>query len=182
MNKNLVKLSKFVSLVLRHQPEVIGLKLDEKGWADVDRFIELAKQNGKDISRSVLEEIVETNNKQRFSFNSEKSKIRANQGHSIDIELGLTPKQPPEQLFHGTATKFIESIRQQGLVAGNRQHVHMSSDEITATNVGQRHGKPVVLKIDTAAMYHDGFLFFCSENLVWLTESVPPQYLEFPSE
>jgi putative RNA 2'-phosphotransferase len=182
MNKNLVKLSKFVSLVLRHQPEVIGLKLDENGWADVDRFIELAKQNGKDISRSVLEEIVETNNKQRFSFNSEKSKIRANQGHSIDIELGLTPKQPPEQLFHGTATKFIESIRQQGLVAGNRQHVHMSSDETTATNVGQRHGKPVVLKIDTAAMHHDGFLFFCSENLVWLTEFVLPQYLEFPSE
>ncbi len=180
MNKNLVKLSKFVSLVLRHQPEVIGLKLDENGWADVDRFIELAKQNGKDISRSVLEEIVETNNKQRFSFNSEKSKIRANQGHSIDIELGLTPKQPPEQLFHGTATKFIESIRQQGLVAGNRQHVHMSSDANTATNVGQRHGKPVVLKIDTAAMHHDGFLFFCSENLVWLTESVPPQYLNFP--
>ena len=182
MNKNLVKLSKFVSPVLRHQPEVIGLKLDENGWADVDRFSELAKQNGKDISKSVLEEIVETNNKQRFLFNSEKSKIRANQGHSIDIELGLMPKQPPEQLFQSTATRFIESIRQQGLVAGNRQHVHMSSDETTATNVGQRHGKPVVLKIDTAAMHHDGSIFFCSENSVWLTEFVLPQYLEFPSE
>ncbi|GBO51830.1 2'-phosphotransferase [Pseudanabaena sp. lw0831] len=182
MNKNLVKLSKFVSLVLRHQPEVIGLKLDENGWAEVDRFIELAKQNGTDISKSVLEEIVETNNKKRFSFNSEKSKIRANQGHSIDIELGLTSKHPPELLFHGTATRFIESIRQQGLVAGNRQHVHMSSDETTAINVGQRHGKPVVLKIDTSAMLQDGFVFFCSENLVWLTEFVPPQYLKFPIE
>jgi putative RNA 2'-phosphotransferase len=182
MNKNLVKLSKFVSLVLRHQPEVIGLKLDENGWAEVDHFIELARQHGKDISKSVLEEIVETNNKKRFSFNPEKSKIRANQGHSIDIELGLTPKQPPEILFHGTATRFIESIRQQGLIAGSRQHVHMSSDETTAMNVGQRHGKPIVLKIDTSVMHQDGFVFFCSENLVWLTDFVPPQYLEFPVE
>jgi putative RNA 2'-phosphotransferase len=182
MHKNLVKLSKFVSLVLRHQPEVIGLELDENGWAEVDRFIELAKQHGTDLSKSVLEEIVETNSKKRFSFNSEKSKIRANQGHSIDIDLGLTPKQPPKLLFHGTALRFIESIRQQGLIAGNRQHVHMSSDETTAINVGQRHGKPVVLKIDTSAMHQDGFVFFCSENSVWLTEFVPPQYLEFPSE
>jgi putative RNA 2'-phosphotransferase len=181
MHKNLVKLSKFVSLVLRHQPEIIGLELDENGWADVDRFIELAKQHGTDLSKSVLEEIVETNSKKRFSFNSEKSKIRANQGHSIDIELGLTPKQPPETLFHGTASRFIESIRQQGLIAGNRQHVHMSSDETTAISVGQRHGKPVVLKIDTSAMHQDGFVFFCSENSVWLTEFVPPQYLEFPT-
>lgn len=182
MNKNLVKLSKFVSLVLRHQPEVIGLKLDENGWAEVDRFIELAKQNGKNISISVLEEIVETNNKKRFAFNEDKSKIRANQGHSIEVNLDLPPQQPPDQLFHGTATKFIESIRQQGLISGSRQHVHMSSDETTAIKVGQRHGKPVVLKVKSAAMHQDGFLFFCSENSVWLTDFVPPQYLEFPTE
>ncbi|WP_434683599.1 RNA 2'-phosphotransferase [Pseudanabaena minima] len=182
MNKNLVKLSKFVSLVLRHQPEVIGLKLDENGWAEVDRFIELAKQNGKNISISVLEEIVETNNKKRFAFNDDKSKIRANQGHSIEVNLDLPPQQPPVQLFHGTATKFIESIRQQGLISGSRQHVHMSSDETTAIAVGQRHGKPVVLKINALAMYQDGFVFFCSENSVWLTEFVLPQYLEFPIE
>lgn len=182
MNKNLVKLSKFVSLVLRHQPEVIGLKLDENGWAEVDRFIELAKQNGKNISISVLEEIVETNNKKRFAFNEDKSKIRANQGHSIEVNLDLPPQQPPDQLFHGTATKFIESIRQQGLISGSRQHVHMSSDETTAIAVGQRHGKPVVLKINASAMHQDGFLFFCSENSVWLTDFVPPQYLEFPAE
>jgi putative RNA 2'-phosphotransferase len=182
MNKNLVKLSKFVSLVLRHQPEVIGLKLDENGWAEVDRFIELAKQNGKNISISVLEEIVETNNKKRFAFNEDKSKIRANQGHSIEVNLDLPPQQPPDQLFHGTATKFIESIRHQGLISGSRQHVHMSSDETTAIAVGQRHGKPVVLKINALAMYQDGFVFFCSENSVWLTEFVLPQYLEFPIE
>ena len=182
MNKNLVKLSKFVSLVLRHQPEVIGLKLDENGWAEVDRFIELAKQNGKNISISVLEEIVETNNKKRFAFNDDKSKIRANQGHSIEVNLDLPPQQPPVQLFHGTATKFIESIRQQGLISGSRQHVHMSSDEATAIAVGQRHGKPVVLKINALAMHQDGFVFFCSENSVWLTEFVLPQYLEFPIE
>ena len=182
MNKNLVKLSKFVSLVLRHQPEVIGLKLDENGWAEVDRFIELAKQNGKNISISVLEEIVETNNKKRFAFNDDKSKIRANQGHSIEVNLDLPPQQPPVQLFHGTATKFIESIRQQGLISGSRQHVHMSSDETTAIAVGQRHGKPVILKINALAMHQDGFVFFCSENSVWLTEFVLPQYLEFPIE
>ncbi|OYQ67772.1 RNA 2'-phosphotransferase [Pseudanabaena sp. SR411] len=182
MNKNLVKLSKFVSLVLRHQPEAIGLKLDENGWAEVDRFIELAKQNGKNISISVLEEIVETNNKKRFAFNEDKSKIRANQGHSIEVNLDLPPQQPPDQLFHGTATKFIESIRHQGLIAGNRQHVHMSSDETTAIAVGQRHGKPVVLKIKALAMHQDGFVFFCSENSVWLTGFVLPQYLEFPIE
>lgn len=178
MDKNLVHLSKFVSLVLRHQPEVIGLKLDENGWVDVDLLIALAQKNGTNISRNALEEIVETNNKRRFAFNPEKTKIRANQGHSIDVELDLIPKSPPDQLFHGTATRFIESIRQQGLVAGNRQHVHMSSDEATAIAVGQRHGKPVVLKINTLAMHQAGFIFFCSENSVWLTELVPPEYLE----
>jgi putative RNA 2'-phosphotransferase len=181
MDKNLVRLSKFISLVLRHQPEVIGLNLDENGWAEVDRLIELAKQKGIEISKNQLEEIVATNDKKRFSFNSEKSKIRANQGHSIDVELDLIPKQPPHPLFHGTATRFIESIRQQGLVAGKRKHVHLSSDEHIAIAVGQRHGKPVVLKIDTAQMHQDGFVFFCSENLVWLTEFVPPKYLEFPT-
>ncbi|TYQ32080.1 RNA 2'-phosphotransferase [Pseudanabaena sp. UWO310] len=182
MDKNLVHLSKFMSLVLRHQPEIIGLTLDEHGWVEVDRLIELAKRNGTDISIAQLEEIVATNDKKRFAFNPEKSKIRANQGHSLQVTLDLNPQLPPNPLFHGTATRFLDSIRQQGLLAGKRQHVHLSADVATAIKVGQRHGKPVVLQVDTLRMHQDGLVFFCSENSVWLTESVPPQYLEFPDQ
>ncbi len=180
MDRSLVKLSKFLSLVLRHQPEIIGLSLDENGWADVIQLIDLSKQSRTPLTKTLLEEIVATNDKVRFSFNEEKSKIRASQGHSIKVNLALVPQQPPNNLFHGTATRFLESIRDRGLVPGNRQHVHLSLDESTAVKVGQRHGKPVVVKIRGFDMYQAGFVFFRSDNGVWLTEIVPPEYIIFP--
>jgi putative RNA 2'-phosphotransferase len=178
MNKNIVKLSKFLSLILRHQPEVIGLSLDENGWADVAQLIELANQKGTALTLPLLEEIVATNDKKRFAFNADKSKIRASQGHSITVDLALTPQQPPAYLFHGTATRFLESIRAQGLLPGSRQHVHLSADESVAMNVGQRHGKPAVLKVYSNKMAQAGYEFFLSENQVWLTATVPPEYLD----
>jgi putative RNA 2'-phosphotransferase len=180
MNKNIVKYSKFLSLILRHQPEVIGLTLDENGWADVSQLIELANQQGKALTADLLEEIVTTNDKKRFAFNADKSQIRASQGHSIEVDLALVPQQPPEYLFHGTATRFVESIRDRGLIPGSRQHVHLSADKSVAVNVGQRHGKPVVLQVHSGKMNQAGFNFFLSENGVWLTAAVPPEYLDFP--
>jgi putative RNA 2'-phosphotransferase len=178
MHKNIVKLSKFLSLILRHQPEVIGLSLDENGWADVAQLIELANQKGTALTIPLLEEVVATNDKKRFAFNTDKSKIRASQGHSITVDLALTPQQPPTYLFHGTATRFLESIRAQGLIPGSRQHVHLSADESVAQNVGQRHGKPIVLKVHSGKMAKTGHEFFLSDNQVWLTATVPPEYLE----
>lgn len=179
-SNDLVKISKFLSLVLRHKPEIIGLTLDRNGWAEVDSLIVLARNKGTYLNRPLLEQIVTTNSKKRFSFNEDKSKIRANQGHSINVDLALTPQQPPRYLFHGTATRFVESINLQGLLRGNRHHVHLSSDKSTALQVGQRHGKPVVLKIQAEKMYHAGFTFFLSANRVWLTERVPSKFIIFP--
>jgi putative RNA 2'-phosphotransferase len=180
MNSNLVKLSKFLSLVLRHKPETIGLTLDENGWVDVSQLIYLANQNKTPLTQDLLEEIVASNDKQRFSFNQDKSKIRANQGHSIAIDLDLVPQTPPNFLFHGTATRFIESIRDRGLVAGKRQYVHLSLNKATAIKVGERHGQPVVLNIWSEKMYLAGFEFFRSDNGVWLTKDVPVEYIDFP--
>lgn len=183
MHSNLVKLSKFLSLILRHKPETIDLTLDENGWADVAELIYLAnKHNKTPLTRALLEEIVASNDKQRFAFNEDKSKIRANQGHSIAIDLALVPQAPPDILFHGTATRFIESIRTQGLIAKSRQHVHLSKDKATAIKVGSRHGKPVVLNIWATKMHLAGFEFFRSDNGVWLTKHVPVEYIEFPSK
>ena len=175
--KKLTKVSKFLSLILRHKPETIGLVLDEQGWADVDTLIELARQKGTQINRSILEQVVAENDKKRFTFNEDLSKIRANQGHSVAVNLALTPQQPPEYLYHGTATRFLDSILHQGLIKQNRNHVHLSSDRSTAIKVGRRHGTPVVLKIQAAKMYQDDFVFFLSKNNVWLTDSVPPKYI-----
>jgi putative RNA 2'-phosphotransferase len=182
MNSNLVKLSKFLSLILRHKPETIGLTLDENGWADVAQLIYLANQNQTPLTQNLLEEIVATNDKQRFSFNQDKSKIRANQGHSLVIDLALIAQEPPACLFHGTAIRFIESIQERGLVAGSRQHVHLSLDRTTAIKVGERHGKPVVLKIWANKMHLAGFEFFQSDNGVWLTKHVPTEYIVFPEK
>lgn len=179
MNKQSIKLSKFLSLVLRHKPETIGLTLDEKGWAEVDTLINLAKKKGIKINKLILEEVVANNDKKRFSFNEDKTKIRANQGHSITVDLALKPKQPPEYLFHGTATRFIDSIATKGLLKQQRNHVHLSADKATAIKVGQRHGKVVVLKIQAQKMYDAGFTFFLSNNQVWLTDSVPVKYIDF---
>ena len=175
--KQIKRSSRFLSLVLRHQPDIIGLVLDNQGWANVNMLLEALNKNGHPISLAQLQEIVAGNNKRRFAFNEQGDKIRANQGHSIKIDHGYTPTPPPDQLYHGTATRFLDSILTSGLQKQQRHHVHLSADLATATQVGKRHGKLVILLIDCSAMVTDGFQFFRSENDVWLTDEVPPQYL-----
>jgi putative RNA 2'-phosphotransferase len=180
MDKSLlISTSKFLSLILRHKPETIGLELDKHGWVEIDKLLSAAKQFGKNISHSLLLQIVKEDNKKRFAISPDGLKIRASQGHSIDVDLGLRPVDPPEELFHGTAKQFLDSIMKKGLLPGNRQYVHLSPDRETATAVGQRRGKPVILKILAAKMRADNHLFFLSENGVWLTKHVPPEYIEF---
>ena len=174
----IVSTSKFLSLILRHQPEKIGLTLDANGWASVDDLLRLSAARGKPLTRSLIEEVVATNDKQRFVFNEDRSMIRASQGHSVSVNLGLAASAPPPVLFHGTATRFLESILKEGLLKGNRQHVHLSPDAPTATKVGQRHGKPVVLEVAAGKMQFAGHKFYRSANGVWLTEHVPPAFLK----
>lgn len=176
-NKNHVRLSKFLSFVLRHEPESIGLVLDRQGWAPIDRLIELANARGKALSRPLLEEIVRTNSKQRFAISDDGLRIRASQGHSTEVELGYEAKEPPAVLFHGTTAAAIPAIRQQGLQKMARHHVHLSAELETARNVGGRRGVPVILEVDAARMHRDGHRFYVSANGVWLTEQVPPEYL-----
>ncbi|SDF02398.1 RNA 2'-phosphotransferase [Chitinophaga filiformis] len=171
--------SKFLSLILRHQPEVIGITLDENGWTDVDELIAKMNTSGHRISFDELEEVVETNDKQRFAFSDDYNKIRASQGHSVNISLGLDPQEPPEYLYHGTVAKFLDSIRKEGLQRMSRQHLHLSRDRETAMKVGSRRGIPVILNINTGAMHQDGFLFYLSDNGVWLTDHVPAKYINF---
>ena len=180
MSPDLVHLSKFLSLVLRHEPERIGIALDANGWVAVDDLLAAAARTGKPISREQLDLVVATNDKKRFAFSPDGARIRASQGHSVEVDLGLPPVVPPERLFHGTATRFLETIRAEGLRPQSRQHVHLSPDKETAVKVGQRHGKPVVLVVLAGAMHRDGNVFYRSDNRVWLTEAVPARYLEFP--
>jgi len=182
MNRKSVKTSKFLSLVLRHKPEKIGLILDPMGWANVDELIVKANQAGVHLNTELLQQVVEQNDKQRFSLSDDGLRIRANQGHSIPVELGLEPVEPPELLFHGTAARFLTSIQKQGLLSKGRNHVHLSPDEQTAIKVGKRHGKPVVLVIKVGQMLEDGHRFFLSANGVWLTERVPVVYIIFPDQ
>lgn len=172
-----VQISKFLSFVLRHRPEAIGLSVDREGWADVDELLEKAREHGRSISKETLRRVVATNKKQRFAFNADKSRIRANQGHSISVELGLPALEPPATLFHGTARRYLDAIKERGLLKGRRQHVHLSSDRATAIQVGKRHGKPIVLLVRAGAMHAAGYRFHLSENKVWLTEQVPPAYI-----
>ncbi|MBF0160545.1 MAG: RNA 2'-phosphotransferase [Magnetococcales bacterium] len=167
-------------LVLRHKPGQIGLKLDQAGWADVDELMRLANNHGHRLTRSLLEQVVAQNDKQRFAFSGDNKRIRANQGHSIAVDLGLSPSQPPALLYHGTSVRVIQSIRTQGLLPGNRRYVHLSIDAATAAQVGQRRGTPVILVIQTEKMVMDGHRFFLSDNGVWLTERVPAQFIQFP--
>jgi putative RNA 2'-phosphotransferase len=167
-------------LVLRHRPEEIGLVLDENGWADLSELLRLADERGKRLTRELVEAVVEKNEKQRFTIDASGVKIRANQGHSLRIELGLVPVEPPELLFHGTVERALDSIRRQGLLRGNRMHVHLSADQQTATKVGARRGQPVVLKVAAQLMFKNGYLFYISENRVWLTEHVPTQFIGYP--
>ena len=162
------KISKFLSYVLRHRPDEIGLVLDANGWALVSDLIERSKTASVVLTEDIIREIVRSSDKQRFALSPDATKIRANQGHSIEVDLALEPKQPPEILFHGTATRFLDDIRRDGLRAMSRQHVHLSPDEVTATKVGQRHGKPVVLRIKAGEMWRAGQTFLLSANGVWL--------------
>ena len=167
--------SKLIALVLRHKPETLGLSLDEHGWVSTADLIEKLNDS-KPFTMEMLEEIVRTDNKQRYSFNEDKTRIRANQGHSIPVDLELLPLEPPAILWHGTGEKYVESINRQGLRKQNRQYVHLSDNLETAITVGRRHGKPVVYEIDAARMYQEGFKFYRSENGVWLTDAVPAEY------
>ena len=168
--------SKYISLILRHQPEVIGITLDEHGWADVNQLIEGVNKTHP-LTGELLEEIVRTDEKQRYSFNEDHTKIRANQGHSIPVDVELKEAEPPEELYHGTGEKYTGSIEKQGLIPKSRLYVHLSKDTETAVKVGQLHGKPVVYTVMAGEMYRDGYQFFLSANGVWLTKEVPVRYL-----
>lgn len=173
------EISKFLSLVLRHQPQKIGLIIDENGWANVDELLNKLNQYHWQIDRQTLEEVVKTNDKQRFAFDETKEKIRASQGHSIEVDLGLLPIEPPEILYHGTADKSLPGIQKEGLKSQSRQHVHLSENIETAIKVGQRHGKVIVLKVKAKEMYKNGFSFYLSANNVWLSDSVPLEFIVF---
>lgn len=174
-----VEISKFLSYVLRHKPEAIGIALDDEGWVDVDELLGAAARNGKLISRELLAEVVATNDKQRFSFSPDGQSIRANQGHSVEVDLALEPCEPPELLYHGTVERFVDSIHRQGLLRGQRHHVHLSADRETAAKVGARRGRPVIIVVAAGNMHRAGHQFFRSTNGVWLTEAVPPEFLTF---
>lgn len=173
----LAETSKFMSLILRHKPETIGISLDEHGWANVDELISGIAKTRK-FNMALLEEIVETDNKQRYSFNDDKTLIRANQGHSVPVDVELGEMVPPEILWHGTGEKFVSSIEIQGLIPKSRLYVHLSKDSDTAVSVGSRHGKPVLFIVKSGDMYKDGYKFYLSKNGVWLTKDVPVKYLE----
>ena len=171
------RLSVFISLVLRHRPEEANVVLDEHGWADVEELLAGIRDTGREIDRDVLEEIVATDKKQRYSFNQDKTLIRANQGHSIPVDVELKEGEPPEFLYHGTAERFLDSIRKEGLKPMSRLYVHLSRDAEYARKIGQRHGSPVVLQIRSGDMFRGHHKFYLSENGVWLTRSVAPEYL-----
>lgn len=175
MKNNDVKISKLLSYVLRHKPESIGLSLNDKGWANIDELI--SKSSRVKLTREDISRVVKNNDKKRFIISTDGQSIRANQGHSVNVDLGLKPVSPPKVLFHGTATRFWPSIQTEGLKKMNRQHVHLSEDKETAAKVGVRHGKLQILTIDCLAMTAAGHIFYVSENGVWLTEAVPPGFL-----
>jgi putative RNA 2'-phosphotransferase len=177
-NSRLVKISKYLSKHLRHTPEQIGLKLAPGGWVAVDELLAACKKHSFAINRLELNEVVAKNDKKRFSFDSTRSLIRANQGHSVEVDLQLEPAIPPDVLYHGTGHAAVEAILHEGLRKMSRHHVHLSSDITTAQKVGARHGRPVVLRVNAAAMHEEGFTFHCSENGVWLVDHVPPEYLQ----
>lgn len=176
--KRRTKISKFLSLVLRHKPETIGLTLEDGGWVTVGELLRACRERGKGFSLEELRETVETNDKRRFSFDESGAKIRANQGHSVDVEIGFEESEPPETLYHGTAERNLDAIFAEGLKKMARHHVHLSSDAETARQVGARYGKPVILRIETAKMRESGFKFYVSANGVWLTDAVPPEFLK----
>ena len=182
MRSELTRTSRFLSRILRHDPGLIGITLDAAGWADIDTLLTAAEASGRTIPRETLDEIVATNDKQRFAISEHGQKIRARQGHSIPVDLGLEPMTPPPELYHGTVDRFLPSIREHGLRPGSRHAVHLSADAETAVKVGSRRGKPVVLVVDATGAAAAGVLFTRSENGVWLTDAVPPEFLRFPED
>lgn len=182
MDKKHILLGKTLSYILRHNPAHIQLEVDSSGWADVDDLIKKMKEKGYDITLNLLNEIVNTNEKKRYIFNANKTKIRANQGHSIQINLNLKPITPPSLLYHGTSKKYIENIQSEGLLKQKRHHVHLSEYKDVALTVGKRRGKPIILTIHSEQMHHDGYTFYRSENNVWLTDHVPASYINFSAK
>ncbi len=168
--------------MLRHKPEAIGLSLDEFGWVKIDELLACSERNGRVISREQLNEVVISNDKQRFAISEDLTRIRASQGHSIPVNLGLKPLQPPDVLYHGTTQRFLSSILDKGLLKRKREYVHLSPDSATASKVGSRHGSPVILRIRAGDMHEQGAEFYRSENGVWLTEIVPHGYIEHNGE
>lgn len=177
-NSRLVKVSKYLSWVLRHNPEEIGLKLDPNGWVVIEQLLKAAKNHNFPISQKELNYVVETNDKKRFSIDSTYSLIRANQGHTVEVDLKLETAIPPDILYHGTGNNLIDSIEKTGLNKMSRHHVHLSKDIATAINVAKRKGTPVVFSVNTIAMYKDGYNFYLSANEVWLVDEVPSKYLQ----
>ncbi|MBW4561056.1 MAG: RNA 2'-phosphotransferase [Mojavia pulchra JT2-VF2] len=178
IDARLVKISKYLSKHLRHQPERIGIKLAPGGWVSVNELLTACANNQFPITLKELQTVVTTNDKKRFSFDSTGTFIRANQGHSVEVDLQLEPVAPPNLLYHGTGEKAVESILESGIAKMSRHHVHLSQDIPTARTVGARHGKPVVFAVDAASMHQAGYNFYCSDNGVWLVDAVPPQYLQ----
>lgn len=172
-----IRISKFIALILRHKPEKAGIELDEHGYADTKELIRALNQRYS-FSMEDLEEIVRTDDKQRYAFNEDHTKIRASQGHSVAVDVELTKAEPPEFLYHGTAERFVQSIRETGIRSQNRLYVHLSKDVPTAVSVGQRHGKPAVFRIRAKDMWNDGYPFYLSANRIWLSDHIPSEYLE----
>ncbi len=177
-----IKLSKHLSLVLRHRPDLADIFPDNAGWVDVESLLAGLGRTGVQLTRDELDLIVTESDKQRFKFNEDRTKIRANQGHSYQVDLGYAPQRPPELLFHGTARKYLQSIKADGLVKRSRHHVHLSSNLNTAAKVGERHGELVLLTVLSGQMFDIGFEFFLSDNGVWLTDCVPVDFIQFPTE
>ena len=179
-DKEIIRTSKFLSLVLRHEPERVGLKLGEAGWVGVDALLKALNSQGVSLTLDQLKHIVATSDKKRFAFSEDGQRIRASQGHSLEVDLQYPPQTPPEILYHGTAVRFLDSIRQQGLQKMERHDVHLSAETKLTLQVGGRHGKPVLLTIHAGDMHRAGFVFRCSANGVWLVDHIPPKFIEFP--
>jgi putative RNA 2'-phosphotransferase len=180
--KDLKHISKFLSLILRHQPQLINIELDENGWANVNELIEKSRTKNVIFDKSILEQVVDTNDKRRFAFNQDKTRIRASQGHTVQVDVELKAQEPPTVLFHGTVAEVIPAIKKSGLQKMQRLHVHLSKDYETAVKVGGRRGKPVILKVNAGQMFNEGHTFYLSANGVWLCNEVPAQYIDFGNE
>lgn len=180
-DKETIKASKFLSLILRHEPKRVGLVLDSAGWVNVSELLEAVNRHGQQLTLERLKHIVATSDKKRFAFSDDGLRIRANQGHSVEVDLQYPPATPPEILYHGTATRFVEGIRKGGLQKMERHDVHLSAETKVTLQVGGRHGKPVLLMIRAGEMHRAGHVFHCSTNGVWLVNAVPPQFIDFPA-